>query len=110
MSPKSLSQQMRDRRKQLGLRQGDMALRIGMSQQHYQRVEAGHDVRLSTLLRIADGLKLDIMLMPKEHSAEVQASLSELEAGATTVTPGHGQLGESAAPGHWDDLVDDSDD
>ena len=47
-----------NRRKELNLEQSDMYMRIGMKQQQYQRVEAGNDVRLSTFLRILEGLDL----------------------------------------------------
>jgi len=104
---KFLRKQMRDRRKQLGLKQRDMATRIGMAQQQYQRVEAGHDARFSTMQRIADGLKLDFMLVPKEHLADVQATLSSLE---TAHTAGKGMPGESADPGHWNEYLDEVDD
>jgi len=97
---------MRDRRKQLGLKQRDMATRIGMAQQQYQRVEAGHDARFSTMQRIADGLKLEFLLVPKEHLADVQATLSALE----TARAGKGPSGKSADPGHWSGFVDEVDD
>ena len=53
-----------NRRKELNLEQSDMYMRIGMKQQQYQRVEAGNDVRLSTFLRILEGLDLEMELRP----------------------------------------------
>ena len=53
-----------NRRKELNLEQSDMYMRIGMKQQQYQRVEAGNDVRLSTFLRILEGLDLEMDLHP----------------------------------------------
>ncbi|MDN7124498.1 helix-turn-helix domain-containing protein [Pseudidiomarina terrestris] len=47
-------------RKKRNLTQTDMRMLIGMSQQQYQRVEAGQDMRLSTLLRILAGLGLEL--------------------------------------------------
>ncbi|MGQ4276480.1 helix-turn-helix domain-containing protein [Pseudidiomarina sp. E22-M8] len=47
-------------RKKRNLSQTDMRMLIGMSQQQYQRVEAGQDMRLSTLLRILAGLGLEL--------------------------------------------------
>ncbi len=102
-----LRKQMRDRRKQLGLKQHDMATRIGMAQQQYQRVEAGHDARFSTMQRIADGLKLEFLLVPKEHLADVQATLSALE---TAHAADKGPPGKSADPGHWSGFVEEVDD
>ncbi|MGR5410916.1 helix-turn-helix domain-containing protein [Vibrio campbellii] len=52
-------------RKKLGIEQKDMYMRIGMKQQQYQRIEAGSDVRLSTLLRVLEGLDLELMIAPK---------------------------------------------
>ena len=51
----------------MGLKQSDMLMKIGMSQQQYQRVEAGHDVRVSTLLRVLEGLGLELLLTPREQ-------------------------------------------
>ena len=45
-----------DRRKELGMEQADMYMRIGMKQQQSQRIEAGSDIKLSTLLRVLEGL------------------------------------------------------
>ena len=55
---KAISEKLIEERKRRNLSQKDMRLLIGMSQQQYQRVEAGQDVRLSTLLRILAGLEL----------------------------------------------------
>ncbi len=55
-----------DRRHELGLDQSDMRMKIGMSQQQYQRIEAGNDLRVSSLLRVLDGLGLQLLLVPDE--------------------------------------------
>ena len=73
-----LSHQLHDRRKTLALNQKDMLMKIGMSQQQYQRIESAGDLRLSTLFRILEGLDLELMLVPGK---EVQY-LTELLAGA----------------------------
>lgn len=54
-----------DQRKKLGIEQKDMYMRIGMKQQQYQRIEAGSDVKLSTLLRVLEGLDLELSIAPK---------------------------------------------
>ena len=56
-------------RKQLGIEQKDMYMRIGMKQQQYQRIEAGSDVKLSTLLRVLEGLNLELSIVPKGNKA-----------------------------------------
>ncbi|OOE69739.1 transcriptional regulator [Salinivibrio sp. ML198] len=65
VSLKDIARALQARRKSLGLEQSDMYMRIGMKQQQYQRVEAGSDVRLSTLLRVLEGLDLTLTLTPK---------------------------------------------
>jgi len=47
-------------RKKQGLTQQDMRMLIGMSQQQYQRIETGQDLKVSTLLRILAGLGLTL--------------------------------------------------
>ncbi len=54
-----------EQRKKLGIEQKDMYMRIGMKQQQYQRIEAGSDVKLSTLLRVLEGLELELSIAPK---------------------------------------------
>ncbi len=54
-----------EQRKKLGIEQKDMYMRIGMKQQQYQRIEAGSDVKLSTLLRVLEGLDLELSITPK---------------------------------------------
>ena len=57
---------IKKRRKELGLEQRDMLLLIGMKQQQYQRIEAGQDIKVSTLLRILEGLKLSLNVIERE--------------------------------------------
>ena len=68
--------QIKQRRKALGLKQKDMLLRIGISPQQYQRLEAKGNPRLYTLELIATGLKSELLLVPKEKLAAVKALLS----------------------------------
>ena len=63
-----------ERRKYLKLEQKDMYMRIGMKQQQYSRIEAGHDVRLSTLLRVIEGLGLEMRIQPKSNRVGVGAN------------------------------------
>lgn len=58
-----------EQRKKLGIEQKDMYMRIGMKQQQYQRIEAGSDVKLSTLLRVLEGLDLELSIIPKDRKA-----------------------------------------
>jgi len=54
-----LSELLVRERKKRALSQKDMRMLIGMSQQQYQRVESGQDLKVSTLLRILAGLGLE---------------------------------------------------
>lgn len=86
-----------EQRKKLGIEQKDMYMRIGMKQQQYQRIEAGSDVKLSTLLRVLEGLDLDISIVPKGRTA------------ATLITdsPRADQSDLSKRKGELEDDVDD---
>jgi HTH-type transcriptional regulator/antitoxin HipB len=62
-----LSDHLRERRRGLALSQKDMLMKIGMFQQQYQRIESGKDTRVSTLLRVLEGMGLELMLVPREQ-------------------------------------------
>lgn len=70
---------LRKRREQLNLSQQDMRLKIGMSQQQYQRIEAAGDTRLSTLLRVLDGLDMELIFAPKEYAPQLKQQLDLFE-------------------------------
>ena len=71
----TLLQQLRKRRLDLGFKQNDMMLRIGVARQQYQRLESKGNPRLDTLELIAKGLNSEIMLIPKEKLSAVLAAL-----------------------------------
>ena len=73
---KSLLAQLKNRRLQLGLKQHDMLLRVGISRQQFQRLEAKGNPRLDTLELIAQGLKSEILLVPTEKLNIVKAVLA----------------------------------
>ena len=74
----SLLQQIKQRRLILNFKQSDMLLRVGVSRQQYQRLEAKGNPRLETLELIAQGLNSELMLIPKE---KLNAVLAVLEGG-----------------------------
>jgi len=90
---KALLQQLKKRRLDLGLKQSDMSLRIGMSRQQYQRLESKGNPRLNTLELIAKGLNSEIMLIPKE---KLEAILAVLDDSPTSLSddPWQGLLGD----------------
>ena len=71
-----LSDHLRERRRDLALSQKDMLMKIGMFQQQYQRIESGKDTRVSTLLRVLEGMGLELMLVPREQVQYVEKLLS----------------------------------
>jgi ribosome-binding protein aMBF1 (putative translation factor) len=63
------------RRKVLGLTQKELAERIGTHQSRISKIEAAeHDVRLSTLIQIAEALEaeISIQLIPAEKSLQTE--------------------------------------
>lgn len=79
-----LLQQLRQRRKALGLKQSDMYMRIGVSRQQYQQLETKGNPRLNTLELLAQGLESELLLVPNEKLAAVRAMLQAEE---TAVSP-----------------------
>lgn len=75
----SLLDQIKSRRLELGFRQSDMQMRIGVSRQQYQRIEAKGNPRLDTLELITKGLNAELMLIPNEKLTAVQALLAGRE-------------------------------
>jgi transcriptional regulator with XRE-family HTH domain len=75
----SLLKQLKKRRLELGLKQIDMMMRVGVSRQQYQRLESKGNPRLDTLELIAKGLNSELMLIPKEKVNTVFAVLESVE-------------------------------
>lgn len=71
-----IHQQLKQRRKAMGLRQQDMEMRIGMPRQQYQRLEAGGNPRLDSLELVAKGLNMQLMLIPDEKLRDIQNYLA----------------------------------
>lgn len=81
----SLLKQLKKRRLELGLKQNDMMMRVGVSRQQYQRLESKGNPRLDTLELIAKGLNSELMLIPKE---KINAVIAVLENVGTDMEPG----------------------
>ena len=73
----ALLDQVRLRRIALGLKQQDIAQRIGMPRQQYQRMESKGNPRLESLELVAKGLRSELMLIPQEKLMAVKALLDE---------------------------------
>jgi transcriptional regulator with XRE-family HTH domain len=72
----SLLNQLKQRRIDLGLKQHDMLLRVGVSRQQYQRIESKGNPRLDTLELLATGLGVGLIAVPLEKLAAVQSLLN----------------------------------
>tara|TARA_R110000824_G_scaffold393237_2_gene592119 strand:- start:14172 stop:14483 length:312 start_codon:yes stop_codon:yes gene_type:complete len=92
-----LLNQIKKRRIALGFKQSDMRMRMGMSRQQYQRLEASGNPRLNTLELVAKGLNSEIMLIPQEKRDAVLALLVGHTAGSPS----------SDMPDDSDSVVDD---
>jgi serine/threonine-protein kinase HipA len=68
-------EQLKKRRKELGLRQKDMLLRMGMTRQQYNRLEIKGNPRLDTLELLAKGLDMELLLIAKEKLVAVKELL-----------------------------------
>jgi len=71
-----LLEQIKARRLQLGFKQQDMYMRVGISRQQYQRLESHGNPRLDTLGLVAKGLSSELMLIPKDKHEAVMRLLS----------------------------------
>lgn len=98
-----IHEQLKQRRKSLGLRQQDMEMRIGMPRQQYQRLESGGNPRLDTLELVAKGLNMQVMLVPEDKVRAIESILSaeagqgthkDLPANPVADNPWQGLLGE----------------
>ncbi len=70
-----VSDELRKQRKSLSMNQKDMLMKIGMSQQQYQRIEAGGDLRVSTLMRILEGMGLELVLAQSDRVGKMERVL-----------------------------------
>src|SRR5882757_1983437 len=97
--------QLRARRRDLGLQQSDMRLRAGIARQQYHRLENGGNPNLSTLELAAAGLNMALLLVPKERLREVKELLARPPRDAA---PEHSTPIATEDP--WNDLLGSSDD
>lgn len=106
-----IHQQLKERRKSLGLRQEDMTLRVGMSRQQYQHLESKGNPRLETLQLVAKGLKLQVMLIPQEnlHDVEDVVAGKNKTGGGVTLTAKRSVIYPSPEDDPWSDLLEGDD-
>ncbi|WP_249976322.1 helix-turn-helix domain-containing protein [Vreelandella olivaria] len=99
-----LLDQIKKRRIALGFKQSDMQMRVGMSRQQYQRLEASGNPRLNTLELVAKGLNSEIMLIPQEKREAVLALLASHTAGAPC-----SDIADNVIDAPWKGLLGDDD-
>ena len=61
-----------------GLSQTQLAATLNVSNANISRIEHGADLRVSTLVEIARALKMEPVLVPKEHITAVRALLDSI--------------------------------
>ncbi len=98
----SLHDQIKKRRKELGFNQEELANLIGMARQQYQRLESKGNPRLDTLELIAKGLKMELMLIPKDKVRTIKNILDNVPAHPTLPQE---QVRQESNP--WKDLLED---
>lgn len=99
----SLLAQIKLRRLQLGLRQQDMHMRVGVSRQQYQRIETQGNPRLDTLELIAQGLDSTLMLIPRDKQQAVLELLDEPQTNAEPTSDNRPSLVDDP----WQGLLND---
>ena len=74
MNPK-IHETIRARRLALGLSQIEAARRSGIQQRQVSTFERGGDVTLSTLLKLAQALDVELLPVPREDTAKLESLL-----------------------------------
>jgi len=82
----SLHDTIRARRLALGLSQAEAARRSGIQQRQVSTFERGGDVTLSTLLKLAQALDVELMHVPREDVARVESLLKAKRGPAPSVS------------------------
>ncbi len=84
----SIHETIRARRLALGLSQIEAARRSGIQQRQVSLFERGGDVTLSTLLKLAQALDMELVLVPREDAAKVESLLkAKLEPALSARSP-----------------------
>jgi transcriptional regulator with XRE-family HTH domain len=78
---------IRERRLALGLSQIEAARRSGIQQRQVSTFERGGDVTLSTLLKLAQALDVELIPIPREEIGKVESLLKAKRGAATSAPP-----------------------
>jgi transcriptional regulator with XRE-family HTH domain len=71
-----INQAIRARRLELGLSQIEAARRSGIQQRQVSLFERGGDVTLSTLLKLAQALDMELVPVPREDAARLESLIN----------------------------------
>lgn len=83
-----INETIRARRLALGLSQIETARRSGIQQRQVSHFERGGDVTLSTLLKLAQALDMELAPVPREDAAKVESLLkAKREPAPSTSSP-----------------------
>ena len=83
----SLHEVIRARRLALGLSQAEAARRSGIQQRQVSTFERGGDVTLSTLLKLAQALDVELLPVPREDTAKLESLLKAKRGPAPSASP-----------------------
>ena len=86
MKPK-IHETIRARRLALGLSQIEVARRSGIQQRQVSLFERGGDVTLSTLLKLAQALDVELLSVPREDIARLESFLKAKRGPAPSASP-----------------------
>ena len=86
MKPK-IHETIRARRLALGLSQIEVARRSGIQQRQVSLFERGGDVTLSTLLKLAQALDVELVSVPREDIARLESFLKAKRGPAPSASP-----------------------
>ena len=78
---------IRGRRLTLGLSQAEAARRSGIQQRQVSLFERGGDVTLSTLLKLAQALDVELIPVPREDMGKVESLLKAKRGAAPSAAP-----------------------
>ena len=86
MKPK-IHETIRARRLALGLSQVEAARRSGIQQRQVSIFERGGDLTLSTLLKLAQALDVELIPVPREDTAKLESLLKAKRGPAPSTSP-----------------------
>jgi transcriptional regulator with XRE-family HTH domain len=84
---RNINEIVRARRLALGLSQIEVARRSGIQQRQVSTFERGGDVTLSTLLKMAQALDVELLPVPREDTAKLEFLLKAKSRPAPSASP-----------------------